>query len=116
MILFGISAWISLLSPSDRSRFNPLLHALIAILIASNVLAYGRHRQIMTDPNAWFGGQYQHSRALADQFATAPPRREELQSRSSDLFLDDQTHFLENVELSYLHLTGATQSHPPGRP
>jgi hypothetical protein len=70
----------------------------------------------MTQPDGWFGGQYAHSQALLAQFAADPPRRENLQSRSSDLFLDDQAHFLENVELSYLHLTGATQSHSPDRP
>ena len=116
VFLFGISAWLSFLGPRDRSRFNPLLYALIAILIASNVRAYAHQREIMIHPDGWFGGQYSHSQALLAQFATDPPRRENLQSRSSDLFLDDQAHFLENVELSYLHLTGATQNHPPDRP
>ena len=114
VILFGISVWINFLNPSSRAR--PFLYALIAILIACNVQGYTRQREIMTQPDGWFGGQYAHSQALVAQFAADPPRREELQSRSSDLFLDDQAHFLENVELSYLHLTGATQSHPPGRP
>jgi len=116
VFLFGISAWLSFLGPRDRSRFNPLLYALIAILIASNVRAYAHQREIMIHPDGWFGGQYVHSQALLAQFATDPPRRENLQSRSGDLFLDDQAHFLENVELSYFHLTGATQSHSPDRP
>jgi len=116
VILFGVSAWLSFLNPRDRARFNPIIYALIALLIAGNVRAYARQREIMTQPDGWFGGQYAHSRALLAQFAADPPRRENLQSRSSDLFLDDQAHFLENVELSYLHLTGATQSHSPDRP
>ncbi|MEY2555527.1 MAG: hypothetical protein QOF93_671, partial [Verrucomicrobiota bacterium] len=116
VILFGISVWISFLTPRDRSRLSPLIYAMIALLIAGNLRAYARQREIMTQADGWFGGQYAHSQALLAQFAADPPRRENLQSRSSDLFLDDQAHFLENVELSYLHLTGATQSHPPDRP
>jgi hypothetical protein len=116
VILFGVSAWLSFLNPHDRARFNPIIYALIALLIAGNVRAYAHQREIMTQPDGWFGGQYAHSQALLAQFAADPPRRENLQSRSSDLFLDDQAHFLENVELSYLHLTGATQSHSPDRP
>jgi hypothetical protein len=116
VILFGISVWISFLTPRDRSRLSPLIYAMIALLIAGNLRAYAHQREIVTQPDGWFGGQYAHSQALLAQFAADPPRRENLQSRSSDLFLDDQAHFLENVELSYLHLTGATQSHPPDRP
>jgi hypothetical protein len=116
VILFGVSAWLSFLSPRDRSRVNPLIYAMIAILIAGNLRAYAHQREIMIHPDGWFGGQYAHSQALLAQFAADPPRRENLQSRSSDLFLDDQAHFLENVELSYLHLTGATQSHSPRQP
>jgi hypothetical protein len=116
VILFGVSAWLSFLSPRDRSRVNPLIYAVIAILIAGNLRAYAHQREIMIHPDGWFGGQYAHSQALLAQFAADPPRRENLQSRSSDLFLDDQAHFLENVELSYLHLTGATQSHSPRQP
>jgi len=116
VILFGVSAWLSFLSPRDRSRVNPLIYAMIAILIAGNLRAYAHQREIMIHPDGWFGGQYAHSQALLAQFAADPPRRENLQSRSSDLFLDDQAHFLENVELSYLHLTGATQSHSPSQP
>jgi len=116
VILFGVSAWLSFLSPGDRSRVNPLIYAMIAILIAGNLRAYAHQREIMIHPDGWFGGQYAHSQALLAQFAADPPRRENLQSRSSDLFLDDQAHFLENVELSYLHLTGATQSHSPRQP
>lgn len=89
---------------------------MIAILIAGNLRAYVHQREIMIHPDGWFGGQYAHSQALLGQFAADPPQRESLQSRSSDLFLDDQAHFLENVELSYLHLTGATQSHSPSQP
>jgi hypothetical protein len=116
VILFGVSAWLSFLSPRGRSRVNPLIYAMIAILIAGNLRAYAHQREIMIHPDGWFGGQYAHSQALLAQFAADPPRRENLQSRSSDLFLDDQAHFLENVELSYLHLTGATQSHSPRQP
>jgi hypothetical protein len=116
VILFGISAWFSFLGPRNRAGLNPLIYALIVLLIVGNMRQYAHQREIMTDPNGWFGGQYGHSQALLAQFASDPPRREEIQSRSSDLFLDDQAHFLENVELSYLHLTGAAQSHPAGRP
>ena len=116
VILFGVSAWLSFLSPRDRSRVNPLIYAMIAILIAGNLRAYVHQREIMIHPDGWFGGQYAHSQALLAQFTADPPQRESLQSRSSDLFLDDQAHFLENVELSYLHLTGATQSHSPSQP
>ena len=116
VILFGISAWTSFLSPSDRAQLDPLIYGLIALLIVGNMRQYAQQREIMTDPNGYFGGQSVHSQALVAQFAADPPRRENLQSRSGDLFLDDQAHFLENVELSYLHLTGATQSLPHGRP
>jgi hypothetical protein len=116
VILFGVSAWLSFLPPSDRSRFNPLLYALIAILIASNIRAYGHQRQTMISFKGWFEGQYQHSQALVAQFATAPPNREKLQSNSNDLFLDDQAHFLENVERAYLHLTGASRADSTSKP
>ena len=110
VILFGVSAWLSFLSPRDRFRFNPLLYALIAILILCNVREYGRQRDTMIHSTGWFDSQYGHSQALVAQFATAPPQREKLRSNSNDLFLDDQAHFLENVERAYLHLTGASQT------
>jgi hypothetical protein len=116
VILFGLSAWLSVLSPRDRSRFDPFIYALIAILIASNVHAYGRQRQAMINFKGWFEGQYEHSQALVAQFQTAPPLREKLRSTSNDLFLDDEAHFLENVERAYLHLTGGSRADSPDRP
>ena len=116
VILFGVSAWLSFLGPPGRSRFNPLLYALLAILIASNIRAYGHQRQTMINFKGWFEGQYQHSQALVAQFTTAPPNREKLQSNSNDLFLDDQAHFLENVERAYLHLTGASRADSTSKP
>ena len=115
VILFGVSAWISFLNPR-KSRFDPLLYALIAILIASNIRCYTQQRKTITVGNGWFAGQYEHSRALAQQFATSLPDRDKLLSDSSDLFLNDQAHFLENVERSYLHLTGALPAPPKNRP
>ena len=116
VILFGISAWLRFLSPRERSRFNPLFYALIAILIASNIGAYGHQRQAMINFKGWFEGQYEHSQALVAQFATAPPDREKLQSKTNDLFLDDPAHFLENVERAYLHLAGGRQTDSTSRP
>jgi hypothetical protein len=116
VILFGVSAWLSFLSPRDRFRFNLLLDALIAILIVCNVREYGRQRDIMIHSTGWFDSQYGHSQALLTQFATAPPQREKLRSNSNDLFLDDQAHFLENVERAYLHLTGASQTDSTSQP
>lgn len=116
VILFGVSAWLSFLSAPDRSRFNPFVYALIAILIACNVQAYSHQREIMIHPDGWFGGQYAHSQALLVQFATEPPNREKLQSKTNDLFLDDQAHFLENVERAYLHLTGGSRADSTSRP
>ena len=112
VILFGISAWLSFFAPADRSLFNPLFHALIVILIGSNVLAYARQRQIMIHSTEWFGTQYEHSQAFAAQFATAPPAREKLLRNSNDLFWDDEAHYLENVERAYLHFTGASRPDP----
>jgi hypothetical protein len=116
VILFGVSAWLSFLSAPDRSRFNPFVYALIAILIACNVQAHSHQREIMIHPDGWFGGQYAHSQALLAQFTTEPPNREKLQSKTNDLFLDDQAHFLENVERAYLHLTGASRSDSTSQP
>lgn len=116
VILFGISAWLSFFSPEQRSRFAPLVHLAALIVIVLNVSAYGRQREIMIHSPGWFDGQYAHSRALVEQFATTPPDRGKLLTHSSDLFWDDQAHFLENVELSYLHLTGAIQTEPAPRP
>jgi hypothetical protein len=116
VILFGVSVWISFLNSRDRSRFNPLLYALIAILIVSNIRAYGHQRQTMINFHGWFEGQYEHSQALVAQFATTPPNRERLQSTTNDLFLDDQAHFLENVERAYLHLTGGSRADSTSQP
>jgi hypothetical protein len=116
VILFGVSVWISFLNSRDRSRFNPLLYALITILIVSNIRAYGHQRQTMINFNGWFEGQYEHSQALVAQFATAPPNREKLQSTTNDLFLDDQAHFLENVERAYLHLTVGSRADSTNQP
>jgi len=116
VILFGVSAWLSFLSPPERFRFNPLLYALIAILIACNVGEYSQQRQIMIHSTGWFDSQYGHSQALVAQFATAPPQREKLRLNSNDLFLDDQAHFLENVERAYLRLTGASQADSTSQP
>jgi hypothetical protein len=116
VILFGVSVWISFLNPRDRARFNSFLYALIAILIALNIRAYGHQRQTMINFHGWFEGQYEHSQALVAQFATAPPNREKLKSTTNDLFLDDQAHFLENVERAYLHLTGGSRADSTGQP
>ena len=110
VFLFGITVWVSFLSPATRSRISPLLYALIVILIVLNFRAYGWQRQTITTGNGWFAGQFEHSQALVSQFATAPPDRDKLLNQTSDLFLDDQEHFLENVERSYLHLTRAATS------
>jgi len=107
VFLFGITAWLSFMEPNLRDGFKSLLYFAVAILIALNFRSYGEQRQVMIHSTGWFDGQYAHSQALVEQFKTNPPLREKLQSRSSDLFLDDQAHFLENVELSYLHLVGA---------
>ena len=116
VILFGISVWISFLNPRNRTRLNPLLYVLIAILIVSNISAYGHQRQTMINFRGWFEGQYEHSQALVAQFATAPPDREKLQLKTTDLFLDDQAHFLENVERAYLHLKGASRIDSTSQP
>jgi hypothetical protein len=116
LILFGISAWLSLFGPAKRWPFNPLLHVLIAILIGYNALAYARQREIMIHSAGWFGAQYEHSQAFVAQFATAPPEREKLRLNSNDLFWDDEAHFLENVERSYLHFTAASRADPASQP
>jgi hypothetical protein len=94
-------------------RFKPVLYPLLAILIALNLRNYPRQRDAMIHSAKWFDNQYAHSQALAEQFRNDPPRREKLLARSSDSFLDDLDHFLENVELSYLHLIGAVHTEPP---
>src|SRR5256885_12066199 len=48
VILFGISVWLGFLRPRDRSRFNPLIYAVIAILTACNVRGHAHQREIMT--------------------------------------------------------------------
>jgi hypothetical protein len=116
VILFGITAWLSFVSPEHRARLNPLIYATIATLIVLNIRAYNTQRNTMIHSTGWFDSQYVHSQALLAQFHTDPPRREKLQLHSSDLFLDDQAHFLENVELSYLHLIGVVQTEPVRKP
>jgi hypothetical protein len=111
--LFGISVWVSFLSPGNRSRLSPILYGLIAILIISNIHAYGQQRQMITTGNGWFAGQFEHSQAMASQFATAPPDRDKLVAQTEEFLIDDSEHFLENVERSYLHLTGAVATRPP---
>ena len=116
VFLFGISVWVSFLSPAARSRISPLLYALIVTLIILNFRAYGWQRQTITTGNGWFAGQFEHSQALLSQFASAPPDRQKLLNQTNDSFLDDQEHFLENVQRSYFHLTGAAASPPPDQP
>lgn len=113
VFLFGISAWISLLNPERRARLSPVLYGLITILVVLNLHAYGQQRQTITTGNGWFAGQFEHSQALVSQFNAAPPDRDKLLAQAEDLFLDDQEHFLENVERSYLHLTGAVGTRSP---
>ena len=115
VILFGISAWIGLASSGNAPRSNWLIYGLIGILIGCNALGYARQRNVMIHSTGWFEEQYIHSRALVAQFTTAPPEREKLQ-HPSDLFLDDQVHFLENVERAYLYLTETSQTDPTREP
>ena len=110
VFLFGLSVGWSYLCRGKLVRFSPALYAVILVLIILNVRLYGQQRETMIAANGWFQGQHEHSRALVEQFATAPPRRELLLAQTGDLFLNDQEHFLENVERAYLHLTGATTS------
>ena len=116
VILFGVSAWLSFFAPASRLPFNPLLHALIVILIGCNALAYARQRQNMIHSAEWFGVQYERSQAFVAQFAIAPPQREKLRLNSNELFLDDEAHYLENVERAYLHFTGASRPDPASQP
>ena len=112
VFLFAVSAWISCLSPASRSRIIPAVNGLAVILIVLNIRAYAHQRQTITTGDGWFAGQFEHSQALISQFATTPPDRDKLLRQTNDLFLDDQAHFLENVERSYLHLTGAIPAPP----
>jgi hypothetical protein len=91
----------------------PVFYTLIGILIVLNIRGYERQRQVITTGNGWFAVQYEHSQALVAQFTAASPDREKLRLETSDLFLDDQAHFLENVERSYLYLTGSIRTEPP---
>ena len=116
VILIGVSVWLCFIPPDKGPRFNPLAYAVIAILIAGNTLQYRSQREIMIHSTKWFDEQYAHSQELVAGFAAAPPTREKLQSEANDLFLDDQAHFLENVERSYLHLTGASRADSTSRP
>jgi hypothetical protein len=113
IFLFGITAWLGLIDPDRIARFKLVLYPLLIILIALNLSNYPRQRDTMIHSTGWFDNQYAHSQALVEQFRNDPPRREKLLARSSDSFLDDPEHFLENVELSYLHLIGAVHTEPP---
>ena len=115
VFLFGVTSWLSLVHPDRRARISPPLYIAIAILIALNVINYQRQRELMIHSTGWFDVQYAHSQELLQQFRTDPPRREKIQSTTSDLFLDDQAHFLENVERPYLHLIGAIRTERPPR-
>jgi hypothetical protein len=112
VFLFGLSAWLSFLSADMRATSRLFLYLLIAVLIASNVHGYAQQRQVMIHSTGWFEEQYVHSHALVAQFTISPPRRERLLLDQGDLFLDDQAHFLENVERAYLHLTVTPASSP----
>jgi len=112
VFLFGLSAWLSFLSADMRATSHLFLYLLIAVLIASNVHGYAQQRQVMIHSTGWFEEQYVHSHALVAQFTISPPRRERLLLDQGDLFLDDQAHFLENVERAYLHLTVTPASSP----
>jgi hypothetical protein len=116
VFLFGITAWFSFMNSSLRDRFKPLFHSAVGILIALNLCSYHAQREVMIHSTGWFDGQYAHSQALVQQFKTNPPLREKLQFHAGDLFLDDQEHFLENVELSYLNLVGVLHIEPTTRP
>ena len=116
VILFGLSVWISFITPDTRARVAPFVYLALTILIALNIRAYAQQRQTITVGTGWFAGQYAHSRALVDQFATAPPDRKKIASETNDLFLDDQAHFLENVERAYLHLEGKSGADSNSRP
>jgi hypothetical protein len=107
VIVFGISIWIWFADLGKDVRSKAVIYAVSAILIALNFGSYGWQRDAMIHSTGWFDGQYARSQSLLAQFRSDPPRREKLQTRSGDLFLDDPPHFLENVELSYLHLIGA---------
>ena len=115
IFLFGITAWLALIDSNRLARFKPVLYALLVMLIALNLSNYSRQRDAMIHSTKWFDSQYAHSQALVEQFRNDPPQREKLLARSNDSFLDDPDHFLENVELSYLHLIGIVQTEPPSR-
>jgi hypothetical protein len=115
VILFGISGWISFVDLERRPGFKLPLYSVAVILIALNASRYPAQRELMIHSTGWFDSQYAHSQALTAQFETDPPLREKIVSRSTDSFLDDQAHFLENVEMSYLHLVGAVRTEPPTR-
>ena len=108
VVLFGLSLGVSFLSAEMRAKSRPFFYSLIAVLIVCNILRYAQQRQVMIHSTGWFEEQYAHSQKLVAQFAISPPQRERLLSDQSDLFLDDQAHFLENVERAYLHLNGAS--------
>lgn len=109
VFLFGITTWFRLLKLKRGAQLAPYFYTAAIGLVALNLLAYGRQREIMIHSTGWFDSQYAQSQALLAQFRSDPPTRTKIQSPSSDLFLDDQAHFLENVECAYLHLIGTTQ-------
>ena len=116
VILFGITAWLSFVSPEHRARLNPLIYATIATLIALNIRAYNTQRNTMIHSTGWFEAQYERTQLFVEQFKNHPPQREKFQPRSRYLLVDDSPHFLNNVELSYLHLIGVVQTEPVRKP
>lgn len=113
VFLFGLSVWPTFFDPEQRARFAPLAHIAIGSLVVLNVLGYNRQRDIMIHSMQYFGVQYENTQNVIEQFKSDPPRRDKLLTRSNDVVVDDPEHFLENVELSYLHLTGALETERP---
>ena len=116
VILFGITAWLSFVSPEHRGRSNPLIYTVIATLIALNIRAYDAQRNTMIHSTGWFEGQYTRSQLFIEQFKNHPPQRDRFQTSARYLLVDDSAHFLANVELSYLYLTGVIQTEPAPQP
>src|SRR2546428_610107 len=58
VILFGMTAWLSFVSPEHRARLNPLIYATIATLIALNIRAYNIQRNTLIHSTGWFEAQY----------------------------------------------------------
>src|SRR5262249_53234210 len=51
VILFGLTAWTSSLSPNVGTRWAPVFYTLIGILIVLNIRGYERQRQAITTGN-----------------------------------------------------------------